>query len=282
MSKKGGVMIKRIGALALSLIITSSQFAARSDCFRPYQAEISNKSGGLAIVQKTHGIAGISRKVELENNSTIRVMIKRLGAELEVLAGLEDAKSLRHVKFFCKEPNTPTAQVILNPKGIATSNFYTENKPYDVKIINESGGNLMVVETVAAGSMKQTTLVDGKTATLTVRPGAYIVVKAGPENKKVSYRIDFAEQTGVNPTVLFTNRSFTSRGITHKDVEVKAYREFHGIGIRKPIRRAATESVLMQRTPRNSQYRNGQYPEMTTMKKVKRSRRDRMNQITPA
>lgn len=278
MSKKGGVMNKIVSALALCLIITGSQFAARSDCFRPYKAEISNKSGGLAVVQKTHGISGISRKAELENNSTIHVMIKKLGAELEVMAGPEDAKSMRHVKFFCKEPNTFTAQVMINPKGLTTSNFYTENKPYDVKVINESGGNLMVVETVAAGSMKQTTLVDGKAATLTVRPGAYIVVKAGPENRKVSYRIDFAEQTGANPTVVFTKRSFVTRGITHKDVEVKAYREFHGIGIRKPIRRAAAEQAIMQRTKNG----NRADTDMMYTKKMKRSKRDRMNQVTPA
>ncbi len=247
-------MNKIVSALALGLIITGSQLAARSDCFRPYKVEFSNKSGGLATVQKTNGISGISRKTEMENNSAVTVMVKRLGAEIKVIAGPEGNKSMREIEFFCKEPNVFTAQVVLNPKGVTTSGFYTENKSFEVRIINESGGNLKVFDIVAVtGLDPKQILADGKSVLLTVQPGASIMVHSGPENRKVNYRINFAEQTGANPTVTFTKRGFTNRGIQHKNVEIKTQRVNVIRSLRRPYARVAAEAVVMKHS------RNGRY-----------------------
>jgi hypothetical protein len=250
-------MNKLIGALALSFIITGSQFAARSDFFRPYRTEISNKSGGLALVQKTNGISGLSRKTEMENNTSVTVMVKKLGAELKVMAGPEGNKTMREVEFFCKEPNVFTAQVILNPKGVTTNGFYTENKPYDVRVINESGGNLVVLDAgVVTGLDRKQVLPDGKASMLTVRPGSFIVVHSGPENKKMNYRINFAEQTGANPTVIFKNRGFANRGVEHKNVEIRTQRVYVFRGLHRPHARAAAETVVMKKATRAKRERS--------------------------
>lgn len=243
-------MNKLISALALGLIITGSQLAGtHSHFFRPYRAEISNKSGGLALIQKTNGISGISRRTEIENNTAVTVMVKRLGAELKVLAGPEGNKSMREVAFFCKEPNVFTAQVVLNPKGLTTNGFFTENKPYDVKVINDSGGNLVVLDTAAVtGIDRKQILPDGKSSMLTVRPGSFIVVHSGPENRKMNYRINFAEQTGSNPTVIFTKREgLTRKGVQTKNVEITTDRVQTFRSLRRSHARAAAETVVMNK-----------------------------------
>lgn len=248
-------MKKIYSALALALLITGNQFAARSECFRPYHAEISNKSGGIATIQKTHGISGISRNQVMENSTAMRVMIKKLGAEFKVMAGPEGNKTMREVAFYCKEPSTTlTAQVILNPKGLTTNGFYTENKPYDVIIMNDSGGILEVLDTVATGVIDHK-IADGKSAKLTVRPGGYIIVLAGAENRKVKYRINFAEQTGINPTVTFTKRSFTNRGIQSKNVEIKTHRVYSVRNARRTPAQLAAETVLTKRQAKYEQIR---------------------------
>ncbi len=245
MSYKGGVMNKRVSALALCLIVTGSQFAARSDCFQPYHAEISNKSGGLAIIQKTSNISGLSRRSEIENNTTVKVMVKKAGAELHVVSGPENDKTSHVVPFFCKEPNTLTGHVTLNPKGVETRGFYTENKAYDVKIVNESGGILTILNTVATG-IKDHTLADGSSAMLTVRPGGSIDVHTGPENRKILHHIMFAEQTGANPTITFGSRGLIHSGIHSKDLVIAKGRPHVVRSVRKTPARAAAETVVTQ------------------------------------
>jgi hypothetical protein len=197
--------------------------ASHSACFRPYRAEVSNKSGGVAIVQKTSGLSGIARKTEFDPNSAITIMVKKRGAELAVLAGPEDNKSLREIEFYSKEPNMFTAQVTLNPKGVSTSGFYTKNIVYNVKFINESGAIVRINDTCGIKGPERV-LADGKSVTLSVQPGAYIMVQSGPENRKVNYRINFADQTGDNPTITFVKRGFMSSGIQHKNLELQAQR----------------------------------------------------------
>ncbi len=216
-------MNKRIVVVALSLISSGSAFAARSECFRPYRVEISNKSGGLADVKRVKGLSGVSSTTEIPYQSSIIVMVKKRGAELKISAGPEDAKSTREIEFYSKEPNSYSANVILNQKGVATNGFSTKEMIYQIKVINESGGNVKITETCAVSGAGNT-LGEGKSMTMSVKPDGYIVVQSGPEGKKVTYRITFADQTGDNPTLTFSKRSFMSSGIQQKNLDVQIKR----------------------------------------------------------
>lgn len=218
-------MNKKVLIFATSITIFHSTFSAHTDCFRPYRAEISNKSGGVANVKKTRGLSGVTRQDEIENNNSVTVMVKKRGAELKVSAGPEENKFTREIEFYSKEPNSFAANVVLNSKGVQTSGFYTKDHTYDVKVFNESGGVVKIIDGCSATGVGRS-LSDGKTMTISVKPDSYIVVESGPENRKISYRINFADQTGENPTITFVKRGFMSSGVQQKNLEIQARRVF--------------------------------------------------------
>ena len=219
-------MGKKLMVITLGLLVSGSIFAAHSRCFRPYRAEIINKSGGTADVKKVRGLSGLTRKDEIENNNTVTVMIKKRGAELDVTAGPEENKYSKEIEFYSKEPNTfSAANVMLNPKGIATSGFNTTDKPYQVKVMNESGGLVQITDSCGVSDVSRK-LSDGKSMNISVKPDGYIMVQSGPENRKINYRVHFADKTGDNPTITFVKRGFMSSGIQHKNLDIQTRRVF--------------------------------------------------------
>lgn len=216
-------MKNRLFVLAVALLLASNAFGSHHDCFRAYRTTITNQSGGKAIVKKAKGISGISRKSEIPNHSAISILVKKRGAELEVSAGPEDNKSMREINFFSKEPNVFSANVYLNNKGVTSNGFYTKEQTYNVKLVNESGGMVKILDSCAASGTGKT-LADGKSMTISVKPDGYIVVQSGPEDRKVNYRINFADQTDKNASITFIERGFMSNGIQHKGLDIRTQR----------------------------------------------------------
>jgi hypothetical protein len=245
-------MISRLSALAFIALVVHTPIAARSDCFRPYRVEIANQSGGLAVIQKSNGLAGIARKAEIPNNQAVTVMVKRRGASVDILAGSEGTKSSRAVTFYGKEPNSFPAQVALLPKEVSTKGFHTQNASYTVKLTNQSGGILSIVGGCVTVPDTHRTMAEDSSVMLSVQPGDFIIIQSGVENKKVKHRLLFSEQHGANPVVTVTKRGFTTRGINHKDVDVQTQRFFGNKGLYK-VRTQVTKKFLSKRKAQQDQ-----------------------------
>ncbi len=216
-------MIKYIKALLLSLLCSAQLFASHSDCFDPYKVTFINKSGGAADVKKTKGVRGVSKNTELENNSSIKILIQKRGAEITVKAGTENNKSSREIKFYSKDFHSHQPTIVLNPKGFSTEGFSQKPINFSVKIENQSGGTARILDTCDA-SGKGSTIGDGKSTTVNVKPSAYIVVEAGPEKQKIQTKIVFAEQSGDQPLITLVKRGFMSRGIQSRNLKMQVQR----------------------------------------------------------
>ena len=221
--KGGKLMNKYIKALLLSLLCSAQLFADRSDCFEPYKVTFINKSGGIADVKKTKGIRGASKNSELENNSSVKILIQNRGSEITVKAGPEGNKSSREIKFYSKDFRSHLPTVVLNQKGFSAEGFSQKPINFCVKIENQSGGIARILDTCDA-SGKGSTISDGKSITINVKPSSYIVVQAGPENQKIQTKIVFAEQSGDQPSITLVKRGFMSRGIQSRNLKIQAQR----------------------------------------------------------
>ena len=245
-------MYKKVGLL--SLVFTSIITSAPRDCFQPYQVNLINQSGGIAMVKKAKNIAGIAGGQELENNSSATMMIKKRGATLEVMAGEEDKKTEREITFFGKEPGIFAAYVTINPKGVATSGFSTKDQSYNVRLVNQSGGTVQVFQECKGKVTSINRIGEGQSVNIAVRPGMFIDVQSGPENRKINYRLTFGDRTGDKPTINFVKRSFLNRGIQATDINVQTGRvgriaKFSDISRRAQLR---TSKALLKQQQKQS------------------------------
>ena len=246
-------MNKYLKALLLSLLCSAQLFASRSDCFDPYKVTFINKSGGIADVKRTKGIRGASKNTELENNSSIRILIQKRGSEITVKAGPEDNKSSREIKFYSKDFRHHQPTVVLNQKGFSAEGFSQKPINFSVKIENQSGGTARILDTCDA-SGKGSTIGDGKSTTINVKPSSYIVVQAGPEKQKIQTKIVFAEQSGDQPSITLVKRGFMSRGIQSRNLKIQAQR-MPAI-LKKHIKRLPkVKKIKNGRNGRNGRYR---------------------------
>ena len=216
-------MNKYIKALLLSLLCSAQLFASHSDCFDPYKVTLINKSGGIADVKRTKGIRGASKNSELENKSSIRILIQRRGSEITIQAGPEDNKSSREITFYSKDFRSYLPTVVLNQKGFSAEGFSQKPINFSVKIENQSGGTARILDTCDT-SGKGSTIADGKSITINVKPSSYIIVQAGPEKQKIQTKIVFAEQSGDQPSITLVKRGFMSRGIQSRNLKLQAQR----------------------------------------------------------
>ncbi len=240
-----------VKALLLSLLCSAQLFAA-PDCFQKYNVTLINKSGGDADISKTNGICGASRKTEIPNNGSLRVVITKRGAELSVKAGPEDGKSRRSIKFFSKHHRSHSPSVTLNSKGFVAEGFSQKMITFPVKIENQSGGIAKIVETCDTTG-RRTAIADGKSAKITVKPSSYIVVEYGPEKQKTRAKVIFAEQTGDQPSVTFVKRGFISRGVHGRDLHMQTHRA--PIMRMHRTRKAKKEEKAQQATRKGSRRR---------------------------
>lgn len=227
-------MNKKTALLAL-IACYSAAFGARGDCFNSYNVQVNNNSGGLMEVKKTKGLVGISRKTELQDGQSARALVQRRGSELRVVAGPEDDKSTRNVTLHSRMIGAHQPEITFTEHGIETRGFYTKDNNYRVLITNQSGGIAKIVDTCQVTGASQK-LAQGSSMNITVKPDSYIVAEIGPEKKKVTYQINFADQTGKEPTITFGKRGFTTNGVIPKDLLIKT-------------ERISTVKPLMQGTP---------------------------------
>ncbi len=241
-------MNKPIYAIALSLICCSSAVEARQNCFRPYQAMVSNFSGGLADVKKTKGICGITRKTDIENRQSVHIIVKMRGAKLKVEAGPEGNKSTREIEFYSKNyKSTELPQVVLNLKGFASKGFYAKEQTFNVELKNESGGNAKLVDGCAVSGIGSTISQD-KSIKISVKPDSYVIIESGPEHQKVSYKIRFVDQIGDHPTIILGQRGFFTSGISGRHLLIQSHRIGRKkIALRPKIDQPTTKAELRAR-----------------------------------
>ena len=216
-------MNKITKTLIATLLCSTQLFASHSDCFRNYTVTLINRSGGEADFKKTRGIRGASRQTELENNSSIQLLIQKRGAEIEVKTGPEGNKSNHAIKFYSKDFRNYRPTVTLNQKVHVADGFSQKPINFNVKIENQSGGTARIVDACDA-SGRGNSISDGKTISINVKPSGYIVVEAGPEKQKIRSKIIFADQTGDQPTITLIKRGFMSKGVQGRNVEIQAQR----------------------------------------------------------
>ncbi len=216
-------MKRIIQVLIAALLCTTQLFASRSDCFRNYNVTLTNHSGGVADFKSTKGVRGASRKTELENHQSLRLLITQRGAEITVKAGPEGQKSTRKVKFYSKNYKNHNPAVTLNPKNFSAEGFSQKEVTFSVNIENQSGGIARIVDSCDSTG-KGTSIADGKSTRITVKPSGYVVILSGPEKQKSKTKVIFADQSGDNPSVTLVKRGFFTRGIQSKDLEIQAQR----------------------------------------------------------
>ena len=235
-------MMNKSFKLVLAGLFCSLQLvASHSDCFRKYMVTLSNQSGGAADIKSTKGIRGASRKTELDNNDSIRILIQKRGAELTVNAGPENNKSTRTVKFYSKNFRNHNPSVTLNQKGFVAEGFSQKEVNFSVTIVNQSGGIAHILDTCEATG-KGTTIADGKSSKITVKPSGYIVISSGPEKQKSQTKVVFADQTNDQPSLTLTKRGFFNKGVQSKGLEVQTQRVSVVRMHKKPTRKAVTRT----------------------------------------
>lgn len=248
-------MNKLLTILTLSTLLSANIFAAHSACFRPYSVSVANKSGGMAEVKKTEGIRGVAKKSEIPNNSSVRIIIQKRGAQIEIKAGPEGNKSEREVKFYSKDPRNFRPMVVLNPKGLSTEGFSTKLVNFSVKIENQSDGTARIIDTCDA-SGKGSTIGEGKSTSISVRPSGYIIVEAGPENQKMRYKIIFADQRGDNPSIILGKRGFFTSGVQGKSLDIQVKR----VPIMHPVKQKMEQKMKEMKPKRvNMKKRSSRY-----------------------
>lgn len=245
-----------VSLLILSVLCSASIFADHRSCFDPYQVTLINRSGGIADVTKTKGIRGASKKTELENNSSIKILIQKRGAEITVKAGPEDNKSSREIDFYSKDFRHYQPTVVLNQKGFSAEGFSQKPINFSVKIDNQSGGNARIIDTCDT-SGKGSSIADGKSTTIQVKPSSYIVVEAGPEKQKLQTKIVFAEQSGDQPLITLVKRGFMSRGIQSRNLKIQTQRV--PVMFKKHVRPMQRSMAPVAKVKNGKLMRNGRY-----------------------
>jgi hypothetical protein len=218
-------MFKKLAAVVTALTLVPSIAASHTANFQSYSLTINNNSGGVLDIKKARGlsISGISRSVDLLDGQSVKAMVKHRNSMIQVVAGPENQKTVRTVQIHNKMLGSHAPSITFNEKGASTSGFYTQEKPYSVTINNRSGGIAQILDTSEATG-KGTMIAPMKSAYITVKPNANILIEMGPEKRKLTYKIHFADQSGRNPTITLMRRNFTSNGIHATDVQIQSRR----------------------------------------------------------
>lgn len=227
----------------------AAALSAREDCFNSYNIAVNNNSGGLLEVKKTKGLVGISRKTELQDGQSATAVVKRRGSELKVVAGPEDQKSSRSVDIHSRMIGAHQPEITFTQNGIETRGFYTKDNNYKVVINNQSGGIARILRTCQVSGTPQK-VAPGKSVNISVKPDAYIIVEIGPEKKKVTYQINFADQTGKEPSITLGKRSFSTNGIMPKDLLIRSQRitAINRPNLEAVVRPGSMQSAAVQAT----------------------------------
>lgn len=211
-------------AVLTAFALVPSAFAAHTSNFQPYSLVINNNSGGLLEVKNSKGLSGISRKMDIEEGQSATAMVKRRGSELRVVAGPENNKKGHVVRVYNKMQGAHRPSVTFTETGVVTNGFFTQEKNFRVTLVNHSGGIARIVD-ASDTTGKGLQISPRQSTVITVKPNSFITIEAGPEKSKMVYKVQFADQTGKNPTIQLTKRSFSSNGIRATDVVVQSQRQ---------------------------------------------------------
>lgn len=202
--------------LPISLILVMGIMDAKNQCFRPYNINIVNKSGGVATFLNGKDIAGMVKGSTINNSRTKRLQVNDMGARATFEVGPEEQKQKVNVSLFDVTGANP--HVVLEPKSVKAFDVNTTHgKTYSVSIKNESGG----VATITGCSAKDMKIANGSSGQLNVHAGAMATVTAGREGRKNMYVIHFFEKTGEAPRVILGGGEFFSSGVKGRNVNIK-------------------------------------------------------------